>query len=121
KYSRPSEQFVTAGKIPKKEHVYTIARYTSDLAKEFFLNKVAQNHEKWSLNKYFRGLFNYCFPIDFHSQQHERIKRCYQNEQRVAKYVNELKTLFKLVRTYSKRDRIIELWEGFDPQMRWEL
>ncbi|KAF9248149.1 hypothetical protein L218DRAFT_811471, partial [Marasmius fiardii PR-910] len=86
-----------------------------------FLNKVAWNHEKWSLNKYFRGLFNYCFPIDFRSQQRERIKCCYQNERRVAKYVNELKTLFKLVGTYSKCDHIIKLWEGFDPQIHWEL
>ncbi|KAJ3769927.1 hypothetical protein FB446DRAFT_705819 [Lentinula raphanica] len=114
-------QFCREGRIPKDEQVFLISHYLSGKAHSFFTLKVARNHRKWTLQRFFEELFNFCFPINYRSQQREKIKRCYQNDRPVAEYVYELENLMNLVGAMGKRDKVIKLWDGFNKPMRYEL
>ncbi|KAJ3921494.1 hypothetical protein F5877DRAFT_64904 [Lentinula edodes] len=61
-------EFCKEGKIPKNEWVFLISHYLSGKAYQFFALKVAKNHSKWSLQEFYEGLFNYCFPVNHHEQ-----------------------------------------------------
>ncbi|KIK57612.1 hypothetical protein GYMLUDRAFT_172727, partial [Collybiopsis luxurians FD-317 M1] len=116
-----STQYCKEGHVPKSEQVFLISHYLEGKAHSYFTQKVSKNHEEWTLKKFFQGLFNYCFPLNYQSQQCDKIKCCYQNNRSISEYVYELEQLYGMVRTTSKHERIIKLWDGFNCPMRREL
>ncbi|KAK7461817.1 hypothetical protein VKT23_008248 [Stygiomarasmius scandens] len=115
------QEYCKAGRVSRKEQCFLLSHYLRGKAKSFFIQKVARNHAKWDLLTFFTELFNFCFPMDYRSQQREKIKRCYQNSRSVSDYVYELETLYNLVGATSKREKVIKLWDGFNAPMRREL
>ncbi|KAF9257610.1 hypothetical protein L218DRAFT_807571, partial [Marasmius fiardii PR-910] len=90
-------------------------------ALSFFLQKVANNHKHWKLLEFVKALFNFCFPLNYRSQQRKKLQRCYQNTRSVLEYTYELEMLFNLVGSSSKRKHVIKLWDGFNAHIRREL
>jgi hypothetical protein len=82
---------------------------------------VSFNHEKWTVEKFFIELFNYCFPVDYRSRQREKLNCFYQGNHRVQDYVAELNNLFTTVGFADKRKRVTKLWYGFRPSIQKAL
>ncbi|KAK1221914.1 hypothetical protein PQX77_015261 [Marasmius sp. AFHP31] len=113
--------FVKEGNVPEEDQVILLSHYLTEKAKKFFLYKVARNHHRWTLTRFFRGMFNYCFPLNYRSLQRDRLRKCFQNDRSVAEYVYELDNLYNLVGAFSKREKVIKLWDGFNSHIRREL
>ncbi|KAE9400303.1 hypothetical protein BT96DRAFT_772713, partial [Gymnopus androsaceus JB14] len=104
------------GKVAKDEQVFLVAHFLTDKAYAFFTHKVAKNHDKWQLPKFFEELFNYCFPLNYRNQQQVRLRHCYQDDRSVSEY-----NLFTLVGGIGKHERVIRLWDGFNQNIHYEL
>ncbi|KAJ3932488.1 MAG: hypothetical protein NXY57DRAFT_1072908 [Lentinula lateritia] len=114
-------QFCKEGKIPKNERVFLISHYLSGKAYQFFALKVAKNHSKWSLQEFYEGLFNYCFPVNHCEQMRTKLRKCYQNGRTVSEYVHELESIIDHVGIMSQHEKVLKLWDGLSPSMRYEL
>ncbi|PBK62875.1 hypothetical protein ARMSODRAFT_839449, partial [Armillaria solidipes] len=121
RFTMEMTQFCKEGQVPKDEQVFLTSHYLKGKALLYFIQKVSKNHAEWMLLDFLRGMFNACFPLNYRSQQRDKIKRCYQNDRTVSEYVYELKTLYGLVGITSKRERVIKLWDGFRKEMQREL
>ncbi|KAF8994551.1 hypothetical protein BDZ89DRAFT_898810, partial [Hymenopellis radicata] len=114
-------QFCKEGKVPDDERVFLASHYLRGKAHSYFIQKVSGNHSKWTLDKFLQGLFNYCFPITFKSEQRDNIKNCFQGRSSVTEYAYRLESLYGLVGVTSKRERVIKLWDGLRAELRREL
>ncbi|KAG7439568.1 uncharacterized protein BT62DRAFT_1055722 [Guyanagaster necrorhizus] len=61
--------------------VYNISRFLDGTACDFYDVVVSGNYEKWTLGTFFREMFDYCFPIDFHEKIWKEIENCRQGGQ----------------------------------------
>ncbi|KAJ3754114.1 hypothetical protein EV360DRAFT_52226, partial [Lentinula raphanica] len=50
-----------------------------------------------------------------------KLRKCYQNGRTVSEYVHELESIMDHVGILSKREKILKLWDGFSPDIRYEL
>jgi hypothetical protein len=82
-------------------------------AKNYYIQKAALKECTMKLDKFFKGLFDFCFPIDFKSQLPRKLDRCYQNERSVDDYIYELKELHMMLSVTSSRQCVLNLWKGF--------
>ncbi|KAG6886500.1 hypothetical protein C0992_003704 [Termitomyces sp. T32_za158] len=87
----------------------------------FYTQRVSLNPEKWSLQKFFTELFNYCFPIDFCNQQCTKLHNFVQGNKSVREYVADLDELFTIVGADSKRAWVVKLFNGFQAPLRKAL
>jgi hypothetical protein len=70
-----------------------------------------------NLEKFFKGLFDFCFPIDFKSQLRRKLDDCYQNNLSVDDYVYQLEELHMMLGIRNNRQRVLNLWKGFHPDI----
>jgi len=61
--------YVRDGHVPAKKCVFILSHYLTGRAHEFYTREVAGDPYQWRLPKFFKELFNYCFPIDFRTKQ----------------------------------------------------
>jgi len=61
--------YVRDGHVPAKKCVFILSHYLMGRAHEFYTCEVAGDPYQWRLPKFFKELFNYCFPIDFRTKQ----------------------------------------------------
>ncbi|KAF8079210.1 hypothetical protein FPV67DRAFT_1776248 [Lyophyllum atratum] len=116
-----STAYVTDGRVAPKRHVAIIANFLEEKAYTFYTREVSYNPEKWKLRTFFEKLFDYCFPVDFRSQQRKKLKRCYQNERSVKEFVSDLNELFTTIGFADKRERVNKLWYGLRPALQKAL
>lgn len=64
------------------------------------------------MRKFFVELFNYCFSIDFRSQQRDKLNNLSQGQRSVREYVADLNKLFTIIGADSQQARIVKLFNG---------
>ena len=69
--------------------------------------------KKPNLSSFFKGLFNHCFPVDFHNKQCWKLDNFAQGNKSVRDYASELTELFTIVGTPGEREQVTKLWYGF--------
>ncbi|RDB15248.1 hypothetical protein Hypma_004761 [Hypsizygus marmoreus] len=116
-----STAYVTDGRVKSKRQVAVICNFLEGKAYTFYTREVSYQPEKWALKKFFKNLFDYCFPVDFRSQQRKKLLRCYQNDRNVKEYVSELTELFTTIGFISKREKVNKLWYGLRPVLQKAL
>jgi hypothetical protein len=70
--------------------VLTLSHFLEGKAYDFCMQKVAINEREWPLPRFFKELFNYCFPIDYQMQTRRKLARCLQGERTITEYSHEL-------------------------------
>lgn len=113
--------YVTDGKVAPDRQVFILSYYLTDKAYDYYTQKVALNNDQWTLTSFFEGLFNYCFPLSFRSDQRKRLRRTFQNDKTVSAYVHEIEEIFNLIGNITQRDKIIKLWDGLKPSIQQGL
>ncbi|TEB26238.1 hypothetical protein FA13DRAFT_1713440 [Coprinellus micaceus] len=69
---------------------------------------------KWDLAKFFKGLFNACFPVDYKEKQHERLENIRQGKHELRVYMSYLNELF--LTTGIRRERERARYNGVSPE-----
>ncbi|KAF9473461.1 hypothetical protein BDN70DRAFT_817190, partial [Pholiota conissans] len=126
--SRLFSRFVTEGtayvvdcRVPKDRQVFILSYYLSGPAYDYFTHKVALNFDQFTLSEFFDGLFNYCFPVNYRSEQRDKLERAFQDDKSVSAYVHELEELFNFIGITNERDKVIKLWHGLDGTIQQAL
>ncbi|KIN96089.1 hypothetical protein M404DRAFT_164089, partial [Pisolithus tinctorius Marx 270] len=88
---------------------------------KFYVHEVSGDPYKWRLSDFFMELFNYCFPINFHLQQREKLQACYQNSKTVKNYVYELNELWNMIGETDERAKVHKLWSGLHKELQRDL
>jgi hypothetical protein len=74
------KSYLEDGHVTKTNQVRILARYLKGKAHDFYTQQVSDRPEEWKLSKFLTELFNYCFPLDYHSRQRKKLYRCYQRD-----------------------------------------
>jgi hypothetical protein len=101
-----------------RRRIFTLSQFLEGRAYDFYTQKVAMNEGDWPLSRFFKELFDYCFPIDYRMQARKRLARCFQKERTVTEYAHELQELFDMIGTVSERDQVLQLWNGVKPKIQ---
>ncbi|EPQ49925.1 hypothetical protein GLOTRDRAFT_134456 [Gloeophyllum trabeum ATCC 11539] len=119
KFMSEAIAYVEDGRLEKEKQVRYISRYLDGKAYDYY-NIVSADGAR-DLEKFLKGLFDYCFPVNFRDQLRAKLNRCYQDNRTVKEYIFELTELINMVGTYSKRERVVKLWKGLNKPIQAKL
>ncbi|KAG6877161.1 hypothetical protein C0993_009814 [Termitomyces sp. T159_Od127] len=106
--------YLTDGYVEQRRHITVVAAFLSGKAWNFYSREVLRKPGKWTLERFFKELFNECFPTDFRNRQRNKLRDFGQGKSlTVREYVSELEELFIYVGTISKREKVVKLFNGF--------
>jgi hypothetical protein len=57
--------YIKYGCVEKKHCVLILSKFLTGQAWSLYSHDVSSKHEKWTVEKFFIELFNYCFPVDY--------------------------------------------------------
>lgn len=112
RFVKESEMYLVDNKIKSKRRAFILSYFLEGRAYDFYIQKVSRNEAKWTLERFYSELYNFCFPINFTIQLHKKLQKLYQNDKSVSEYAHELEELFVMIGTISKRERVIKFWNG---------
>ncbi|KAJ3506850.1 hypothetical protein NLJ89_g6638 [Agrocybe chaxingu] len=69
RFATQCARFCREANIPKYDRISKCADYLTGKAYKFYTTEVSMDTEGWSMKKFMKGLFNYCFPPDFRLKQ----------------------------------------------------
>ena len=121
RFVKESEMYLIDNKIKSKRRAFILSYFLEGRAYDFYIQKVSRNESKWTLEKFYAELYNFCFPINFTIQLHKKLQKLYQNDKSVSEYSHELEELFVMIGTISKRERVIKFWNGARPSIQQGL
>ncbi|KAG6884104.1 hypothetical protein C0993_001403 [Termitomyces sp. T159_Od127] len=113
--------YLKYGHVSKRCQVLVISQFLKGRAWRFYAREASLDLESWGIERFFKGLFNNCFPVNFHNLQRTKLSNYHQGKQSVRDYVSGLEELFTIVGFTSKCERIVKLFNGFWSTMRKEL
>ncbi|KAG1756928.1 hypothetical protein EDD22DRAFT_850364 [Suillus occidentalis] len=113
--------YVKDGRVRSKARVFTLSRYLTGKAHEFYIREVARDPYRWRLPEFFTELFNHCFPVNYRTELRAQLKRCYQNDKTVRAYFFELSELWNMIGDIDERQRVEHLWFGLKADIQREL
>ncbi|KAG6887594.1 hypothetical protein C0995_014128, partial [Termitomyces sp. Mi166 len=86
--------YVKYGLVQKERHVLVVSEFLTARAWTFYSREVLHAPEEWPLERFFRELFNECFPINYRNKQRNKLHNLWQGKMTVRDYVGELQELF---------------------------
>ncbi|RPD63501.1 hypothetical protein L227DRAFT_470065, partial [Lentinus tigrinus ALCF2SS1-6] len=107
--------------VRPKRHAVVVSRFLKDRAHEFYVNTISRNPRAYQFKDILVGLFNYCFPINFHQQMREKLRHTRQGGRSVQTYVYELENLFLILGMDRNEERVDAFWFGLDRYIQSEL
>ncbi|KAJ8694286.1 hypothetical protein PTI98_009211 [Pleurotus ostreatus] len=109
---RKSVNFLEDAQVEPSKQIRMVARYTEGKAHTYYLNVIVDHEEEWSLEAYFRDIFDACFPSNFRESQRRRLYRFRQDTLTVKEYIAELTEIVDLVGDISPREQVVKLFKG---------
>ncbi|KAF7371586.1 Transcription factor [Mycena venus] len=105
--------------IRKNMIVSRLQKYLGGRALAWYMREVANNPKKWSLNRFFTALFNYCLPVEFRSIQRAKFNAFEQRGHPIGDYRIDLEELRNSVGgDITDRQLVVRFWEGADMEIR---
>jgi hypothetical protein len=58
--------YVMAGKVSHQRHIFVLSYHLKGKAYDFYTQEIiTKGAYSWSLEDFFKAMFNHCFPIDY--------------------------------------------------------
>lgn len=121
KFVQEVESYLNGYDIDESQYATAISHFLTGDAYSFYTLEVSANPSAWDLHRFFRGLFNHCFPVNFRLSQLEKLQTFSQGNKSVKSFVHELKNLFLMAGIMSERDKVLKLWNGLNAYLQREL
>jgi hypothetical protein len=61
--------YLIDGKVKRQRRVFVLSYYLKGKAYDFYTQKVSLDNEKWDLRQFFELMFDYCFPVNYRTEQ----------------------------------------------------
>ncbi|EPQ58519.1 hypothetical protein GLOTRDRAFT_91909 [Gloeophyllum trabeum ATCC 11539] len=119
KFMAEAIAYVEDGRLEKSKHARYIAYFLEGKAYDYYHNTLAGS--SLDLDEFLKGLFDYCFPINFRDQLPTKLNRCYQDNRSVKEYIFELTELLSMIGTYSRQEKVVKLWKGLSKPIQAKL
>ncbi|GBE85305.1 Retrovirus-related Pol polyprotein from transposon 17.6 [Sparassis crispa] len=117
KFMREMIEYLDGYNLGPSQHATNVAHFLTKTAYKFYVTTVSKRPKEWSAKKIFKGLFNYCFPVDFRVQMREQLRHS-QGERSVRDYIHDLENMFKMVGTANEREQVDKLWFGLNAHIQ---
>ena len=121
KYVSQCKRFTREAQLPLTDQVARCGDYLGGKAYKYYTTMVSMDESNWLLLDFFRGLYDYCFPPDYHLRQRERLEGLYQGAMSVTEYAAELNLLYRLMGTSTVQMRVDKLWNGLRSELQTAL
>ena len=89
-----------------------VAQFLKGQAYCYYANTLAKDYERWDLCSILVKLFNYCFPIDFCMQMHQKLEESFQGEKTICNYAQELEMTMDMVGVDNLGEHLQHLWDS---------
>jgi len=113
--------YLVDGKVKRNRRVFVLSYYLKGKAYDFYTQKISMNNEEWNLKEFFQAMFDYCFPVNYRTEQRDKLKRTYQNNKTVVAFVYELEELYNMIGSTAERDKVLKLWYGLRTSIQQAL
>ncbi|KAH0586395.1 hypothetical protein H2248_007632 [Termitomyces sp. 'cryptogamus'] len=113
--------YVKYGLVQKERQVLVVSEFLTSRAVTFYSQEVSRAPEEWSLERFFKELFNDCFPINYRNKQRNKLQHLRQGKLTVRDYVGELQELFTIVGSTNRKEKVVKLFNGFRTSIQREL
>jgi len=98
-----------------------LATYLSGKAATFYMTHVATSVSQYTVERLYRDLFEYCFPINFKRKLRDRFFRLTQGTRNVRDFLRELQRLGSRLADVTDKDIAQRFWKGVHGYIRIEL
>lgn len=95
--------------------------YLDGRALDFFIQRVGANAHRWTIEQFYSGLIDYCFPVNYASRMRTKFKNCKQGSRSVRDYVFEMLELKTIIGDLPDRICADQLWSGARYDIRRRL
>lgn len=109
--------YVRYGLVEKEHQVLVVSEFLTRRAWTFYSREALRAPEEWALEKFLKGLFNECFPINYRNKQRNKLQNLRQGKWTVRDYVGELQELFTIVESTNRKEKVVKLFNGFRPSI----
>ena len=75
-----SQEYINGYNLPPNTYCYTLAYFLTDTAYDLPTLYAPRNPSEWTIGGFLKGLFNFCFPVNFPLTQRERPPQCCQGD-----------------------------------------
>jgi hypothetical protein len=102
-----------AGKVSHQQRIFVLSYHLKGKAYDFYTQEiVTKGAYSWSLEDFFKAMFNYCFPIDYRECQRERLQKAFQNRRSVSEYSYEIEEICNMIRLINEHEKVSTFWHG---------
>ena len=113
--------YMKDGQVAKHHQVVMLARFLTRAVYDYYVQEVAYDPECWSLKRFFQGLFNYCFPVNFLGIQRKNFNQCQQGNRTMREFIYELNELSMMVGSINECAHVNWLWYRCSHKIQREL
>lgn len=121
RFMTSASMYLEDANIPRRRRVYRISTFLKGSAYTYYAREVSPNVEKWTVSRFFRGLFDACFPVDFKEKQRERLENLTQGKHELREYISLLNELFLVTGVRRSREKARYLWRGLRQETKERL
>ncbi|KDQ25195.1 hypothetical protein PLEOSDRAFT_159848 [Pleurotus ostreatus PC15] len=121
RFMTESIAYLEQGEVDEEYWIRTIASFLEGAAYDFYAQQVSLNMSEWTIDEFFEGLIDACFPADLLEQTRQEIDSFSQGTRSVKDYAAILKQKFEIVGTIGEQERVVKLWSGMKAYIRAEL
>ena len=119
RFVREGSAYVKMGRVKPADQVFFLSYYLDGKASDFYNQVVVRDEDSYTLETFFKELFDFCFPQDFRNKQRKRLNRCYQNGKSVAEHVAEFAQIYDTIGALEGQEKIVKLWN--DDELKREF
>ncbi|KAG5333235.1 hypothetical protein C0989_006013 [Termitomyces sp. Mn162] len=113
--------YVKYGLVQKERQVLVVSEFLTGRAWTFYSREVSRAPEDWSMERFFKEIFNDCFPINYRNKQRYKLQHLRQGKMTVRDYVGKLQELFTIVGSTNSKEKVVKLFNGFRTSIQREL
>ncbi|KAF4600211.1 hypothetical protein EYR40_007323 [Pleurotus pulmonarius] len=121
RFMTESIAYLEQGEVDEEYWIRTIASFLEGAAYDFYAQQVSLNIAEWTIDEFFEGLIDACFPADLLEQTRQDIDSFTQGSRSIKDYAAILKQKFEIVGTIGEQERVVKLWNGMKSSIRAEL
>jgi hypothetical protein len=111
-FVRQGSAYIRAGQVPKDEQIFYLSYRLKAKASDFYEREVAKDESNWTLESFFWGLFEYCFPVDFRSKQRDKLNRCFQNQKSISEHTAEWEQILNMIGLEDNQEKVAKYWRS---------
>ncbi|KAG8686118.1 hypothetical protein FRC09_014329 [Ceratobasidium sp. 395] len=105
------EQWLKESGFKKKKAVRYTGTFLTEKAAQWYIDFVAPDPKKYTVDLIKIGLFSYCFPPDLKAQLRQDFKYARQGETKFIDYLRQLRWLQRRIPDITDRQICIKLWD----------